>query len=51
MECNNLQCVSEITIFDNEFFKLVTTQTNLYHQQYDKLYKKYDTVLKWIECN
>ena len=38
-ECNNPQSVSEITelIFSNDFFELVASQTNLYHQQNKKI--------------
>ena len=51
IECNNLQSVSEITalIFGNDFFELVTSQTNLYHQQNEKSYKNYDKALKWSD--
>ena len=44
-------CVSEITelIFGNDFFKLVASQTNLYYQQNEKSYKKYDKALKWTD--
>ena len=49
IECNNPQSISEITelIFGNDFFELVASQTNLYHQQNEKPYKKYDKALKW----
>ena len=48
IECNNPQSISEITelIFGNDFFELVASQTNLYHQQNEKPYKKYDKALK-----
>ena len=51
IECNNLQSVSEITelIFGNYFFELVTSQTNLYHQQNEKSYKKYNKASKWTD--
>ena len=44
---NNPQGVSEITIFGNNFLELVPSQTNLYHQQNEKSYKKYGKALKW----
>ena len=48
---NNPQSVSEITelIFGNNFFELVPSQTNLYHQQNKKSYKNYDKTLKWTD--
>ena len=48
IECNNLQSVSEITelIFGNDFVELVTSQTNMYHQQNEKSYKKYNKALQ-----
>ena len=53
IECNNPQSISEITelIFGNDFFELVASQTNLYHQQNEKPYKKYDKALKMDWCN
>ena len=48
IECNNPQSISETTelIFGNDFFELVASQTNLYHQQNEKPYKKYNKALK-----
>ena len=49
VEYNHPQSVSEITIFGNDFFELVASQTNLNHQQNEKSYKKYDEALKWTD--
>lgn len=48
--CNNQQSVRKIQelIFGNDFFKSVASQTNLYHQQNEKPYKKYKA-LKWTD--
>ena len=49
--CNNQQSVRKIQelIFGNDFFKSVASQTNLYHQQNEKPYKKYGKALKWTD--
>ena len=51
IEYNNPQSVSEVSklIFGNDFFNLLTSQTNLYHQQTEKSYKNYDKTLKWTD--
>lgn len=45
------QSISEVTdlVFDNNFFELVASQTNLYHSQVEHFHKKAAKTLPWRE--